>query len=63
MTEFRNPLCFLRALWWNLRYGRLAFWHGVLLSGHDFLELPSDNPKVQTLKCKTCGYESVGWYR
>ena len=62
MNELRNPLCFLRGLWWNLRYSRQAFWQGAWLSGHDFEELPSTNPKVQTLKCKTCGYESVGTY-
>lgn len=61
--ELRNPICFLRGLWWNLRYAKTAFWHGAWLSGHNFEETPSDDPKVQILTCKTCGYASYGWYR
>ena len=59
MDELRNPWCFLRGLWWNLRYFRDAFWSGAWLSGHDFEELTPTDPKVQVLKCRTCGYESA----
>jgi hypothetical protein len=52
--ELRHPLCFLRGLWWSMR-------QGAPISGHNFVEIPSD-PKEQVLKCETCGYRSVGYY-
>lgn len=63
MSDLRHPLCFLRGLWWNLRYAPRAFWQGAWLSGHSFVEQPTEDPKVLVLKCETCGYESVGTYQ
>lgn len=54
IDELRHPLCFLRGVWWSLRYA-------APLSGHDFEEMPS-KPNEQVLKCKTCGCESRGIY-
>jgi len=55
LDELRHPLCFLRGFWWTIRYG-------ASISGHDFQEVPSADPKAQVLECKTCGYESKGYY-
>ena len=52
--EMRNPICWMRGLWYSLRYG-------VNISGHHYLETENKGNR-QVLKCKTCGYESVGYF-
>lgn len=51
LGELRHPLCFLRGLWWSIRY------HAPI-SGHDFKEVEHAGGG-RVLHCTTCGYASV----
>jgi hypothetical protein len=54
LDELRHPFCFLRGVWWSIRYA-------APISGHNFVEIPS-KPNEHVLKCSTCGHEDMGWY-
>ena len=48
-------ICVLLGIWETL-------WHGVSISGHDYIEdMVNECGCVQVLRCKRCEVYSVGW--
>lgn len=57
----KRIICYLRTVWEFDTFIMAWINFGAIFVAHRFVEVSNKNRK-QVLRCKTCGYKSVGYY-